>query len=71
MKIDDKIASELFRQYGKRLYNMALRITLSSYEAEEIMQDTLIRFLTGGSRPDDVWAWLRRMCINNYIYKLY
>ena len=51
MKIDDKIASELFRQYGKRLYNTALRITLSSYEAEEIMQDTLIRFLTGGNRP--------------------
>ena len=58
MKIDDKIASELFRQYGKRLYNTALRITLSSYEAEEIMQETLIRFLTGGNRPDDVWAWL-------------
>lgn len=67
MKIDDKIASELFRQYGKRLYNTALRITLSSYEAEEIMQETLIRFLTGGSRPDDVWAWLRRMCINKSI----
>ena len=67
MKIDDKIASELFRQYGKRLYNTALRITLSSYEAEEIMQETLIRFLTGGDRPDDVWAWLRRMCINKSI----
>ena len=63
MKIDDKIASELFRQYGKRLYNTALRITLSSYEAEEIMQETLIRFLTGGNRPDDV----RRMCINKSI----
>lgn len=67
MKLDDKIAAELFRQYGKRLYNTALRITLSSYEAEEIMQETLIRFLTGGSRPDDVWAWLRRMCINKSI----
>ena len=67
MGIDDKKATELFRQYGKRLYNTALRITLSSSEAEEIMQETLIRFLTGGRRPDDEWAWLRRMCINRSI----
>lgn len=67
MGIDDKKATELFRQYGKRLYNTALRITLSSSEAEEIMQETLIRFITGGWRPDDEWAWLRRMCINRSI----
>ena len=67
MGIDDKKATELFRQYGKRLYNTALRITLSSSEAEEIMQETLIRFLTGGRRPDDEWAWLRRMSINRSI----
>lgn len=67
MGIDDKKATELFRQYGKRLYNTALRITLSSSEAEEIMQETLIRFLTGSRRPDDEWAWLRRMCINRSI----
>ena len=53
MDIDDKKAAELFRQYGKRLYNTALRITLSSGEAEEIMQETLIRFITGSRRPDD------------------
>lgn len=67
MGIDDKKATELFRQYGKRLYNTALRITLSSSEAEEIMQETLIRFLTGSWKPDDEWAWLRRMCINRSI----
>lgn len=67
MGIDDKKATELFRQYGKRLYNTALRITLSSSEAEEIMQETLIRFITGDRRPDDEWAWLRRMCINRSI----
>lgn len=60
MDIDDKKAAELFRQYGKRLYNTALRITLSSGEAEEIMQETLIRFITGSRRPDDEWAWLKR-----------
>lgn len=67
MGIDDKKATELFRQYGKRLYNTALRITLSSSEAEEIMQETLIRFITGDWRPDDEWAWLRRICINRSI----
>ena len=67
MDIDDKKAAELFRQYGKRLYNTALRITLSSGEAEEIMQETLIRFITGSRRPDDEWAWLKRICINKSI----
>ena len=67
MGIDDKKATELFRQYGKRLYNTALRITLSSSEAEEIMQETLIRFITGSRRPDDEWAWLKRICINKSI----
>ena len=67
MDIDDKKAAELFRQYGKRLYNTALRITLSSGEAEEIMQETLIRFITGSRRPDDEWALLKRICINKSI----
>lgn len=67
MDIDDKKAAELFRQYGKRLYNTALRITLSSGEAEEIMQETLIRFITGSRRPNDEWAWLKRISINKSI----
>ena len=67
MDIDDKKAAELFRQYGKRLYNTALRITLSSGEAEEIMQETLIRFIravdSGSVFPEDKeWPWLRTTC---------
>ena len=45
--LSDKVAERLFRQYSKRLYNTAFRITLSEDEADEIMQETLIRFITG------------------------
>ena len=62
----DKEAAELFRRYSGRLYATAFRITLSRDEAEEIMQETLIRHITKGVESGDdarVWAWLRTTCI--------
>ena len=72
--LSDKVAERLFRQYSKRLYNTAFRITLSEDEADEIMQETLIRFITGkGVEIKDriaektespiVWSWLRTTCV--------
>lgn len=65
MKADDKTAAEMFRRYSKRLYNTALRIVLSSDEAEEIMQETLIRYLTGNVTvaPEAEWKWLRTTAV--------
>lgn len=65
MRPDDKTAAELFRRYAKRLYNTALRITLSSDEAEEIMQETLIRYLTGdvSVSSETEWGWLRTTAV--------
>ena len=65
--LNDNESVALFRQYGKRLYNTALRITLSPDESDEIMQETLIRFITGPttgvSDASNVWAWLRTTCV--------
>lgn len=65
--LNDNESVALFRQYGKRLYNTALRITLSPDESDEIMQETLIRFITGprinASDASKVWAWLRTTCV--------
>ncbi len=65
--LNDNESVALFRQYGKRLYNTALRITLSPDESDEIMQETLIRFITGSttgvSDASKVWAWLRTTCV--------
>ena len=70
MRAEDKVAAELFRRYSKRLYSTALHITLCSDEAEEIMQETLIRFITDkdalANRNADspaVWSWLRNTCV--------
>lgn len=66
MNNGDKKAAELFRRYSGRLYATAFRITLSGDEAEEIMQETLIRHIMKGVESGDdarVWAWLRTTCV--------
>ena len=65
--MDDTSALILFRKYNVRLFRTAFRITASQDESEEIMQETLIRFITGSRRPDDEWALLKRICINKSI----
>lgn len=64
--MDENLARIIFRTYGKRLYNTALRITLSTDEAEEIMQESLIRYLKAKNAPTaevPVWVWLRTTCV--------
>lgn len=65
----DKEASELFRKFSHRLYSTALRITLSEDEAEEIMQETLIRYISGSGRirtgsEAGIWSWLKSTCVH-------
>lgn len=70
--LDDKASAELFRMYSKRLYNTALRITRSEDEAEEVMQEALIRYITGNvdetlhegrDGHKKAWAWLRTVAV--------
>jgi len=60
-------ATDLYRAHSKALYNTALRIVRDPGEAEEIMQDTFLKYFT---REIPVlseakrYAWLRKVCIH-------
>lgn len=65
--------SEFYREHHRRLYNISLRILRDSGEAEEVMQDTLLKFLSapdGFDSPARVSAWLARTCIRASIDRL-
>lgn len=59
-----------YDRYKKRLYNTALRITGNSMDAEEVAQDTIIkyiRFNTEKLSPQQTGVWLHRACVNGAI----
>ena len=52
---------QFYKAHAKRLYNISLRIVRDSGEAEEIMQDTILRFISSDvvpKEPAKVAAWL-------------
>lgn len=66
--------TEFYRQYHRRVYNTAWRILQNSDDAEEVMQDTLIKYI---DRKDPVplsdpqiEAWLVRTCVRASIDRL-
>ena len=66
-------ATEFYRMHSKAVYNTALRILRDPSEAAEVMQDTLLRYLTAGLRsanPAQAAAWLRTTCIRKAIDRL-
>ena len=64
---------DIYRRYSRKLFNVSLRIVGDSGEAEEIMQDTVLKFfrqeMEGQDRKEGVWqegkmaAWLIRTCV--------
>ncbi len=56
-----------YKKHAKRLYNISLRIVRDSAEAEEIMQDTILKYLTLSPLPGfgaaSESAWLARTCV--------
>ncbi len=65
--------TEFYGKHCRRLYNISLRILKDSGEAEEVMQDTILKFVssegTFGSEAQ-VSAWLARTCIRASIDRL-
>ena len=63
-------AADFYRRHSKAVYNTALRIVRDPAEAEEIMQDTLMKYFTKGipgltdARNS---AWLKTVCIRQSI----
>lgn len=67
-------ATEFYRQYHRRLYNTAWRILGDSDDAEEVMQDTLIKYI-GRKVPTPLseaqtGAWLTKTCVRASIDRL-
>lgn len=65
--------TSFYQAHSRRLYNMSLRIVLSPEDAEEIVQDTILKFVTMPWRPmqdAQVSAWLARTCIRASIDRL-
>lgn len=59
-----------YKAHARRLYNTSLRIVRDSGEAEEIMQDTILKFISSDIAPKDqaqVAMWLSRTCIRKSI----
>ena len=67
--------TQFYQEHHRRLYNISLRILRDSDEAEEVMQDTILKFVTGGNEGSfvsdaQVSAWLARTCIRSSIDRL-
>ena len=63
-----------YEQYHRRLYNTAWRILQDSDDAEEVMQDTLLKYI-GRKDPaplsaPQTAAWLTRTCVRASIDRL-
>ena len=66
-------ATEFYQEHHRRLYNISLRILRDPDEAEEVMQDTILKYLSAKgtfSSPAQVSAWLARTCIRASIDRL-
>ena len=65
--------TEFYQEHHRRLYNISLRILRDPDEAEEVMQDTILKFVSSGasfSSDAQISAWLARTCIRASIDRL-
>ena len=71
MKRTDDIL-KIYDEHSQRLYNVSLRIVCDSFEAEEIMHDTLVQYyrLKDKSTVTDLRKWLSSVCIRKSIDRL-
>lgn len=60
---------ELYNQYSGRLYHTSLRIVGNTYDAEEIMQDTFIKYYNYPQKEEirEIQKWLSSICIRKSI----
>ncbi len=71
--MDTKEITYFYNKHYKRLYNISLRITGDTGDAEEIMQDTILKYLDMTDPPlvsEQQSAWLARTCINASIDRI-
>ena len=66
MKTESSIIEEIYDEYSRKLYLAAYRILGNAQEAEDVMQDTLLKVCTRQdlSKIDNLGGYLSRSCIN-------
>ena len=62
----------IYDDYSVRLYNIGLRIVGDASDAEEIMHDALLKYLSYGRKDEirDLAGWLAQTCIRKAIDRL-
>jgi RNA polymerase sigma-70 factor (ECF subfamily) len=61
---DDSAVAELAREYGSRVYQLALRYTRNSEDAEEVVQDVLLKV------RDKIEAFRGDAALSSWIYRI-
>lgn len=59
-----------YRTHARRLFNISMRILRDSGAAEDVMQETILKYLTSGIQPlgeAKATAWLNKACIRSSI----
>ena len=69
-KQDAKALDELVSQYSRPLFGIILNYTRNPADAEEILQDTLLRVIRKIDtlrEESRMWPWMKRIAVNNSI----
>lgn len=67
---DSEIVDDFVQQFSRPLFGIILNYTKNPSDAEEILQDTLLRVIRKIDtfrQESDLWPWMKRIAINNSI----
>ena len=67
---DPQTIDEFVHRFSRPLFGVILNYTKNPSDAEEILQDTLLRVLhkiDTFREESDIWPWIKRIAINNSI----
>jgi RNA polymerase sigma-70 factor (ECF subfamily) len=68
--LDPAVIDDFVDQYSRPLFGVILNYTRNPSDAEEILQDTLLKIIKKIEtfrEESDIWPWMRRIAINNGI----
>ncbi|HLU13474.1 MAG TPA: sigma-70 family RNA polymerase sigma factor [Arenimonas sp.] len=64
---------QIYRKFERPVFTLALRLTADREEAQEVLQDTMLKLLDriGEFRGDSpFWGWLRQIAVNETLMRL-
>ena len=64
---------QIYRRFERPVFTLALRMLADRFEAEEVLQDTMLRLFDrvhGFRGESPFWAWLRRIAVNEALMRL-